>query len=406
MQKKRARRSNGLYRTQVRRWAMGALLLVTQQAIAQSPAPEVWAKDLRETVVRIDVTVKDMYGRQETRAIPLTIFRPQGDGPYPLVVFNHGRATEDKRALQGRARYENAARYLVHKGFVVIAPTRVGYGETYSDFDPETSGPCNAKRYGPMSDAAAEQVLATVRYAATLPYVDATRWLVAGQSVGGLTAVATVARQPSGLLGGINFAGGSGGNPENSPGSPCGAKALEQYWGSLSKPGLAPMLWLYWKGDLYWGDTNPGQWHQAWQAGGAQAEFFSLPSIEVDGHFGLDRNMETWLPLVDAFLGRLGFNQPAIVVRPPATQWAAISDVNAVPISPQSRVAGYEKFLAAKPPRAFAVGDKGGWGFSTSAGGDYTTGRALGLCQRSGQTCSLYAVDDKVVWTGSAQALK
>jgi dienelactone hydrolase len=382
------------------RWALCALLGAASIAWAQTPAPEVWARDLREEVVRIEVTVKDMYGRQEARAIPLTLFRPAGAGPHPLVVFNHGRAPADKRATQTRARFEHVARYLVHKGFAVILPTRVGYGETYGDFDPEASGPCNDKRFGPMSDAASEQVLATVRYAATLPDVDTTRWLVAGQSVGGMTAVATAARQPAGLLGGISFAGGSGGEPELRPGEPCSASALGRYWGSLAKPGLPPMLWLYWKQDRYWGDRHPEQWHQAWTAGGAQAEFHSLPAIDGDGHFGLDRNMDAWLPLVDAFLGRLGFQQPAIAVRPPATRWAAVTDVNAVPISAQSREAGYARFLAAKPPRAFAIGDRGAWGFATSAGGDYVTGRALGLCQRHGQTCRLYAVDDDVVWTG------
>jgi len=55
---------------------------------------------------------------------------------------------------------------------------------------------------------------------------------------------------------------------------------------------------------------------------------------------------------------------------------------------------------AAKPPRAFAVGDQGGWGDVT---GDYVTGRALGFCQRSGQPCTLYAVDGDMVWPGKGR---
>ena len=377
---------------------LAALLCVAGSvASAQTPAPEVWAKDLREELVRVDVTVKDLYGRQETRAMPITVFRPAGDGPHPLVVFNHGRAVQAKRAAQGRARDEHTARYLVGKGFVVMQPTRIGYWETYGDFDPEDAGPCNAMRHGPMSDAAADQVLATVRYAASLPYVDVSRWVVAGQSVGGLTSVATVARQPEGLVGGINFAGGTGGNPETRNGNPCGAKALGQYWGGLAKPGLAPMLWLYWQNDGYWGAEHPRQWHQAWQASGGKAAFHSLAPIEGDGHSGQSRDMDQWLPLVDAFLNRLGFTQPAIVAKPAVNPGLAVTDVSAVPISASARVAGYEKFLAAPSPRAFAVGQKGAWGYAT---GDYVTGRALGFCQRSGQPCQLYAVDSDVVWPG------
>lgn len=369
-------------------------------ASAQTPAPEVWAKDMREEVVRINVTVSDMFGRRETRPMPITVFRPAGEGKHPLLVFNHGRAVEAKRAAQGRARAEHTTRYFVNKGFVVLVPTRVGYWETYADFDPEESGPCNAKRFAPMSDAVADQVLAAVQYAATLPYVDASRWLVAGQSAGGAASIATVARQPHGLLGGINFAGGGAGNPDTRPGDPCSPQALGQYWGNLSKPTAPPMLWLYWQNDLYWGETLPRQWHQAWVAGGAPAEFHSLPPISGDGHSGQDRDMDRWLPLVDAFLGRLGFTQPAIVTRPPASGKARVVDASAVPISASGRTNGYDKFLAAKPPRAFAVGDKGAWGYAT---GDYVTGKALGYCQRSGQTCALYAVDDDVVWPGKVR---
>ena len=102
-------------------------------AAAQAqPAPEpglvveVVAKDMREETVRIPVTVKDMYNRQETRTIPIIIFRPPGDGPFPLLVFNHGRAVPAKRATQGRNKL-HPVRGCVHalkgQGFAAIGPT-------------------------------------------------------------------------------------------------------------------------------------------------------------------------------------------------------------------------------------------------------------------------------------------
>ena len=380
-------------------WAAALCGNLAQAQPAPEPglAVDVVAKDMREETVRIPVTVKDMYGRQETRTIPIIIFRPQGDGPYPLVVFNHGRAVTEKRATQGRNRPEHVARYLVAKGFVVMAPTRVGYAETYGDFDPEDGGSCSQPRIEPKSIAASDQVLATVELAKTLPYVDATRWIVAGQSVGGLATVTTVGRNPPGLLGGINFAGGSGGNPETQPGRPCSPNSITNFWGSLAKTAKAPMLWLYWQNDKYWGEDVPKKWHKSWTDGGAQAAMTTFPPSGEDGHSGINTDMEHWLPVVDAFLGQLGFNKPAIVTRPPVTDFADIADAGKVPVSAKSQASGYAKFLETKPPRAFAVGDKGGWGYST---GDYAIGRALGYCQRGGQTCKLYAVDDKVVWTG------
>jgi dienelactone hydrolase len=381
---------------------MGVLALALASAPAAwaqtSPAPaEVLVRDLREEIVRIPATVKDMYGRQDTKNIAVTIFRPAGEGPYPLLVFNHGRAVSARRAAQGRNRPEAAARYFVGKGFVVLAPTRIGYWETYGDFDPEYSGNCNSLQVEAMSVAASDQVLATVEFAKTLPYVDASRWVVAGQSVGGLTTVATVGRAPEGLAAGINFSGGTGGDPESKPGNPCRPQALETYWGSIAKQARVPTLWMYWQNDKYWGPEVPRTWHKAWIAGGGKAEFTAFGPSGVDGHNGLNADMDHWLPVVEDFLNRAGFTRPGIVVRPASSGFADIQDAAKVPLSTQNQ-GNYLKFLSLPLPRAFAVSDKGGWGSST---GDYAVGRALGNCQRYGAICRLYAVDNDVVWSGN-----
>ena len=361
-------------------------------APAVSPATEVMAKDLQEEVVRIQATVKDLHGREATKPVPITIYRPAGEGPFPLVVFNHGRSVAEKRAQQGRSRPETVARYLVAKGFVVMAPTRIGYWETYGDFDPENSA---CKNIEPMSIAASQQVLATVEFAKTLPYVDASHWLVAGQSVGGLTTVATVGRAPAGLLGGINFSGGTGGNPDLSPGRPCNPGATTRYWRDIAKNAQVPMLWVYWENDKYWGPDIPKDWYQAWIQGGGQAQFTGLGPSGENGHSGLNEDMDHWLPVVDRFLQNLGFDRPAIVVTPPPSGFAGIADQNRVPAGAAGKAA-YAKFLDMAAPRAFAVSTRSGYGM---ARGDYAVGRALGNCQRFGNPCKLYAVDADVVWT-------
>jgi dienelactone hydrolase len=360
-----------------------------------NPAPEIFAKDMREEIVRIDVTVKDLYNKQETKPVPITIYRPKGDGPFPLVVFNHGRAVTDKRAAQGRSRPEHLARYFVEKGFVVFAPTRIGYWETYGGFDPEDSGNCSSMRVEPMSTVASDQVLASVEYARTLPYIDASRWIVAGQSVGGLTTVATVGRNPKGLIGGINFAGGTGGNPDRTPGNPCGVAQIASYWGTIAKSSTVSMLWLYWQNDKFWGEKHPKNWHEKWLDNGGRAEFTMFPAVGEDGHGGLNTDMNSWLPVVDAYLSKLGFNKNAIIGKPQKSDFADINDLNKIPISDRAKENNYAKFLASKSPRAFAIGDSGATGY---AFGDYATGKAIGFCQRSGQLCKLYAVDDDVVW--------
>ena len=376
-------------------WAL-CLLLAAAAVPAQVVADEARLRDLHEELRHIPVTVKDREGREETRNIPLTIFHPDGDGPFPLVIMNHGRS--NNRAQQGRQRYEALSRYLVGKGFTVFLPTRVGYADTFGDFDPEASGPCAVRMLAPVAQAASDQVLATLAYARTLPFVDASRWLVMGQSVGGFAAVATVSRHPAGLVGGINFAGGVGGNPERSPGTPCNPQQVSQLWAAQAAGAAGteiPMLWVYWQNDQYWGADNPKRWHEAWVQAGGQAEFHSLAPVGSDGHSGSSADMDHWVPLAEAFLARLGFTQPGGVPRPAPTAFARIDDTGRLPPGNAARNSLYRRFLDARPPRAFAIGPQGesGW-----ARGDWALGRALGYCQRRGEPCKLYAVDDDVVW--------
>ena len=364
---------------------------------AQTPYEPALAQDLNEEIHRIEVTVKDVYNRTETRKIPLTVFKPPGEGPFPLVVLNHGRAgSPDKRAQPLRFRYETQARYLVGKGFVVIVPTRIGYGEAFGDFDPETNGSCTMSQIEPLSMAASEQVLAAHTFAKSLKFVDPSRWWVMGQSVGGLTAVATVWRNPPGLQGGINFAGGTGGDPAARPGQSCGVNQIARLWKNKAKEAKTDMLWLYWENDLFWGPQAPRDWHQAWTEGGGRAQFHQLPAFGKDGHSGFTSDMDHWVPLVDAYLGKAGFTQPALPPVPEATGFADVADMSKVPISADNVQKLYSRFLSSPMPRAFAIGPNGAAGF---AYGDWAIGRALGFCQsRRGAPCKLYAVDQQVVW--------
>jgi hypothetical protein len=157
------------------------------------------------------------------------------------------------------------------------------------------------------------------------------------------------------------------------------------------------MLWLYWENDLYWGAENPKDWSQSWAKGGGQVEFHQLPPSGKDGHSGFSQDMDHWAPLAEAFLSKLGFTTSGMPVRPAASGFAAIDDLEKMPfVSAANKESQYKRFLKAAKPRAFAISERGAYGWAT---GDWAVGRALGFCERSGQRCRLYAVDDDVVWT-------
>ena len=375
-------------------WLGGAAIAQPGPAAMPTLAALPLAADLREEVRRFAVTVTDRQGLTQTRQIPVTLYRPAGNGPFPLAIVSHGRSPAPQRGLPQRQRFEALSRYLVSKGFAVAVPTRVGYGETAGDFDPEGVGTCQDMQPEAMADAGADQVLATLEFARTLPWVDGGRWVALGQSVGGLITAAVAARNPPGLVAAISFSGGHGGNPHRRAGAPCSPQQLERLWAERAGGARVSPLWLYWTNDRYWG--VPRRWAAAWATGGGRLEFHVLPAAGTDGHRGLHIDMDHWVPLVEAYLARAGFTQPGMPARPPASGHARLDDLAMVPTSQAHRDGHYRMFLDAESPRAFAVGPTGAVG---RAQGDWAMGRALAACAgRSAKPCKLYAVDDDVVW--------
>src|ERR1700751_374815 len=73
--------------------------------------------------------------REELWAIPSTIpmlaymIRPAGDGPFPLLVMNHGVSLDPKELSYFPAiEFRDAALWFAKRGYVVVAPVRPGYG--------------------------------------------------------------------------------------------------------------------------------------------------------------------------------------------------------------------------------------------------------------------------------------
>ena len=265
-----------------------------------------FAQDLHESANTIDVTVKDFYGKEETRKVVISQFKPDGDGPFPILVLNHGRSPTD-RGDPPRFRFIKQVRFFVERGFAVFEPTRIGYGAQGTSFDPESSGNCNSPDYAPMAEAASTEILAALDYAKQQPYVDAHRVLIVGQSVGGYTTTAAAAKNPDGLIAAINFAGGSGGNPVTHPGIPCVGSRLEEMYARFGKTTKVPMLWIYTENDRYFNPSHSQAWHDAFVKAGGTAEFHLLPPFSDNGHNLFARGVDIWTPVVAQFLDKVGF---------------------------------------------------------------------------------------------------
>ena len=306
--------------------ALCAALMAGAGAASEAPAPAAAAASgavsgtapAREPLPAPALVSIPLPGAARTGgAMVAELFRPGGAGPFPVVVFSHGRAPSV--AARGTLRHgasEPQLRYWLARGAAVIAPIRPGYGAT-GGADAEASGlridaqgRCVGRAdFRKTAEAASAAVLATVAWLRGEAWADNRLVLLVGQSVGGLATVAAAAQHPAGVVGYINFAGGTGGNPGHAPGHSCDPDQLTGLYAAYGRATTIPNLWVYAENDQYWGATQPATWHAAFAQGSAsRTTFVHAPAVpDGDGH-GLSRHgPELWARPVDAFIASIGF---------------------------------------------------------------------------------------------------
>ena len=244
------------------------------------------------------------------------LYKPPGPGPFPLVIFSHGRAAlPADRAKLSTPVLAGHAQYWLRKGVAVIAPIRPGYGDTGGE-DREYS---NSRWKDGASDCytdpdftaaagrARETVVATYRWAVQQAWVRKDRILLEGQSVGGMTTVAAAALNLPGVVGAVNFSGGAGGNPQIVPEHSCKPARLAQTYRLYGTQVQVPSLWMYAANDQYWGAEAPRTWFAAFKAGGSDAEFLQTGPLEGhDGHQLLRYGGQMWGAPLTAFANKVG----------------------------------------------------------------------------------------------------
>lgn len=291
-------------------WMLGVLW------VAQLAAWPAWAQQPERVPPQIVKLPLLVDGKQ--LEVVTHLYKPEGEGPFPLVIFSHGRAPS--RVDRARLEYPvlvGHANYWLRKGVAVIAPVRPGYGDT-GGFDREDSGArwsgsvCSGSPdFTGVASRAGQTVVALHHWALQQPWVRKDRLLLEGQSVGGMTTVSVAALNLPGVVGAVNFAGGSGGNPETSPTKSCSPDNMRKTYGELGKLVKVPNLWLYAENDQFWGAEAPRQWHEAFKAGGSDTQFIQTGALAGhDGHSLLTYGGKMWSVPLDAFVRKIGLTAP------------------------------------------------------------------------------------------------
>ena len=137
----------------------------------------------------------------EGRSLVGYLYKPEGAGSFPALVWNHGSEQDPAAGPQ----FATVASFFVPAGYVVFAPMRRGHGESEGEYIV-----ARAKLTGRVQGrSAADQLvvhlleseqlrdqLAGLAFVQTLAYVDQRKIFVAGCSFGGIEALLGAEARP------------------------------------------------------------------------------------------------------------------------------------------------------------------------------------------------------------------
>jgi dienelactone hydrolase len=381
-----------MYLARTIRWHVRRMVtLLGVSAAAMAGVQAFGAAALQESVVMVPKKSGLFTTELET-----TIYQPEGAGPFPLAVINHGKASGDPR-FQARYRPLGPVRFFLARGYAVVVPMRQGFSKSTGSY---IGGGCNVESNGREQ---AGDVAAVLDYVTLQPWADKTRIVVAGQSHGGWTTLAFGTLGYPGVKGLIDFAGGL-----KQEQCVSWQQGLIGAAGNYGKETRVPSLWFYGDNDSYF---PPFAWrgmHERYVDAGGKARLIAFGTFGGDSHsmFGSVDGARIWQPEVAKFLREIGlpdepraeFARYEIEAAPPPSGFAALEAMERMPDQSEAALNAYRVFLSKTSPRAFAASAQGGWG--SAWGGDDPRGRAVANCARKAPAggCQLYAVDGNVVW--------
>jgi dienelactone hydrolase len=354
----------------------------------------------QEQVVQLDYHINERVmlvpaGVDHQSRLQTTVFRPNGTGPFPLIIINHGKDA-GAPSQQPRDRFYHMATAFVKRGYAVMVPMRQGFAGSTGHY--EDHG-CDMRANGYTQAA---DVRDTLEFARSQSWIDADHVVIAGQSYGGLATMALGTENLPGVRGLINFAGGL---RDDSHGCDWQGALLTAFadFGANNK---IPSLWMYGANDSLFGPQLATQMYAAFEHAGGDATLVEYAAFKRDSHGMLaSRDGEKiWLADTERFLKKVGMPTQKLydfadAPTPPKTNFAPLDDIAAVPFLTDSGRKAYGEYLTKLTPRAFAVSPGGQWCWTEE--GEDPDARALATCSaKSSEPCTLYSVDDNVVWRG------
>jgi dienelactone hydrolase len=213
------------------------------------------------------------------------LFRPPGDGPFPLAIIAHA-STQNvlRRAQMPQPEYHALASWLVTHGYAVLVPERPGHGATGGQYL-EDQGGCDEADYVHSGYATADSIAAALTFMHAQAFIRANGTVIVGHSAGGWGALALAGQNPQGVAAVIAFAPGRGGHSNDRPNQVCAPHSLVSAAAEFGKTAHVPVIWLVARNDSYFSPVLSRQLADAFRAGGDKVDFRALPEFRSEGHW-------------------------------------------------------------------------------------------------------------------------
>lgn len=216
------------------------------------------------------------------------LYRPAGDGPFPLVLIAHASTQNPlRRAQMPQPSYTALASQLVARGYAVLVPERLGHGRTGGPYV-EDQGGCTDPDYEKAGRATAAQILRALAYMREQLFVAKGGALVIGHSAGGWGALALADQPPQIVAGIVVFAPGRGGHADDVPGRVCAEERLRHAAHAFGRSSHLRVTWLVAANDSYFPPGLSQRLADAFKSAGGQASFDILPSSGDEGHWMIE----------------------------------------------------------------------------------------------------------------------
>jgi dienelactone hydrolase len=213
------------------------------------------------------------------------LFRPPGEGPFPLAIVAHATSQNVlRRAQMPQPEYRALAAWLVARGFAVLVPERPGHGATGGPYL-EDQGGCDEADYAKAGRATADSIATALDFMRGQSLVRQDGVVIVGHSAGAWGALALAGRTPPGVSAIIAFAPGRGGHANDLPNQVCAPHTLISAAAEFGKNAHVPVTWLVAGNDSYFSPALSKQIADAFRTGGDKVDFRVLAAVGSEGHW-------------------------------------------------------------------------------------------------------------------------